>query len=64
MIGIWRCRGLLYPPFPKEHARDRVPLFAERRSAGVEPAFRPSRAHEDVKADYFAAPKTKSLTWV
>src|SRR5262249_53005028 len=28
MIGILRCRGLLYPPFRKEHARDRVPLLA------------------------------------
>jgi hypothetical protein len=27
MIGILRCRGLLYPPFRKEHARDRVPLL-------------------------------------
>jgi len=26
--GIFRCRGLLYPPFRKEHARDRVPLLA------------------------------------
>jgi len=45
MIGILRCRGLLYPPFRKEHARVRVPLFAQRRWAGVEPAFRHSRAH-------------------
>ena len=28
MIGILRCRALLYPPFRKEHARDRMPLLA------------------------------------
>jgi hypothetical protein len=28
MIGILRCRWLPYPPFRKEHARDRVPLLA------------------------------------
>jgi len=28
MIGILRCRGLLYLPFRKEHARDRVPFLA------------------------------------
>jgi hypothetical protein len=28
MIDILHCRGLLYPPFQKEHARDRVPLLA------------------------------------
>ena len=28
MIGILRCRGPLYPPFRKEHARYRVPLLA------------------------------------
>jgi hypothetical protein len=28
MIGILRCRGLLYPPVRKENARDRVPLLA------------------------------------
>jgi hypothetical protein len=49
MIGILRCGGLLYPPFRKEHARDRVPLLASRRWAGVEPAFRPSPAHGAVR---------------
>ena len=44
-IGILRYRGLLYPPFRKEHARDRVPLLAWPRWAGVGPAFRPAPAH-------------------
>ena len=44
MIGILRCRGLPYPPFRKEHARDRAAFLAQRGWAGVGPAFRPAPA--------------------
>jgi hypothetical protein len=48
MIGILRCRELLYPPFRKEYARDRAAFLAQRGWAGVGPAFRPAPAHGTV----------------